>query len=352
MKVGSFLLGQLEKCGLSAQLAEQHAEASADASGFRLAKIEIARSFHANDQPTITEADAALHWLVGEPGKIVSVGESLDLVDQATGEVLVSGRPGAVLVDPCMVVSWRNADAFDDSEPEDDLGLVAMGLAASMAAGGQPFRVATLAIRGRETFPRRSPEGKPEFMPAGHPALLARIKAAVGRPRVACPGEWCGGCRQAVYCPAWLARAKTALAVMGEQIPSVEADATPQVDLTNENAGAFSERIEYAEKAAKLAKDILKRFVRNGGRCVKNGKQLHLGSCDGRKTVSADDLLSFSAMRTIPADALADVVSSLKGQDGHVVCLKSELEALVKVGNPYETSSWKKVASAVKGGKR
>jgi len=348
MKVGSFLLGQLEKCGLSAQLANDHAEASDDSSGFRLAKIEIARAFHANDQPTITEADAALHWLAGEPGKIVAVGESLDLVDPTTGEVLVSGRPGAVLIDPCMVVSWRNADAFDESEPEDDLGLVAMGLAASMAAGGQPFRVATLAIRGRETFPRRSPE----FAPDKHPALLARIKAAVGRPRIACPGDWCGGCRQAVYCEAWLARARTALAVMGEQIPSVEEGAAPQVDLTNENAGAFSERIEYAEKAAKLAKDILKRFVRNGGRCVKNGKQLHLGSCDGRKTVSAEDLQSFAAMRTVPAGALADMVSSLKDQEGHVVCLKSELEALVKVGKPYETSSWKKVASAVKGGRR
>jgi hypothetical protein len=290
MKVGSFLLQQLERCGLSAKLADDHAEASDDASGFRLAKIEIARAFAANDQPTIPEADAALHWLAAQPGRIVAVGEPLDLIDQDTGEVLVSGRPGAVLVDPVTVVFWKNADAFDDSEPENDLGQVAMGLAVASdnptTTNGQPFRVATLAIRGMEVFARRSSE----FATDKHPALLARIKAVVGRPRIACPGDWCGACRQAVYCPAWLARAKTALAVMGEQIPSVEADAVPQVDLTNDTAGAFAERIEYAKKAAKLAEDLLKRFVRNGGKCIKNGKEYYLGPRDGMKTAKVADL--------------------------------------------------------------
>jgi hypothetical protein len=283
MQVGSGLLNQLERCGLSAELADQHREASDDSSGFRLAKIEIARAFHANDQPTIPESEAALRWLVGEPGKIVSVGESLDLIDQTTGEVLVSGRPGAVLADPCMVVSWRNADAFNDEEPEDDLGLVAMGLA---ACNGQPFRVATLAIRGRETFPRRSPE----FTPDKHPALLARIKAAVGRPRVACPGEWCGACKQAPYCPAWLARAKVALTLLRERVPSIEKDAAVEHELTNENSGEFAGMLEYAEKAAKLGKEHLKRFVRNGGRCIKNGKEYYLGQRDGVKTAKVDEL--------------------------------------------------------------
>jgi hypothetical protein len=307
MRVGSGLLQQLERCGLSADLADQHREASDDSSGFRLAKIEIARAFHANDQPTITEADAALHWLVGELGKIVSVGEPLDLVDQTTGEVLVSGRPGAVLVDPCMVVAWKNADAFDDSEPEDDLGLVAMGLAASMASGGQPFRVATLAIRGRETFPRRSPE----FAPDKHAALLARIKAAVGRPRVACPGAWCGACRQNVHCDAWLARAKVALAALPSSGDAVTAEAI-QLELTNENSGEFSERIAILEKVVDLAKDLRKSFVRNGGTCRVNGKVYRSSLSKGRE--SAD-------------------VQALKA-DG--------LSKYIKTGQPFETFRWVK----------
>jgi hypothetical protein len=313
MKVGSGVLQQLEKCGLSAKLAEEHAEASDDSSGFRLAKIEIARAFAANDQPTIQEADAALHWLMCEPGKIVSVGEPLDLVDQTTGEVLVTGCPGAVLADPCLVVSWRNANAFDDSEPEDDLGLVAMGLAAS---NGQPFRVATLAIRGRETFPRRSPEGKPEFMPDKHAALLARIKAAVGRPRIACPGDWCGACRQAVYCPSWLARAKAALQVFEAETTIIGPDGVPQLDITNENSAALSVRLKMLEKSIKLAKDQLKSFVRHGGSVVVEGKEYYLGLRDGRETAD---------------------VAALKA-DGFT--------KYIKKGQPFEDAGWRKVRPA------
>jgi hypothetical protein len=331
MKVGSFLLGQLERCGLSAQLANDHAEASDDSSGFRLAKIEIARAFHADDQPTIPEADAALHWLVREPGKIVSVGESLDLVDQTTGEVLVTGRPGAVLSDPCMVVSWRNADAFDDSEPEDDLGLVAMGLA---ACNGQPFRVATLAIRGRETFPRRSPE----FAPDKQPALLARIKAAVGRPRIACPGAWCGSCKQAVYCNAWKARAITALVTM-ENMPMhmvVGADGIlveePNLDLTNDRSSAVMERVKLIRKAADLAEEQAKRFVRRGGSCVVAGKEYYPGQRDGKESFSLSDL--------------KDIAAPCDGDTDEVTVLKTSLRGLIKTGQPYEQFGWRKAKAA------
>jgi len=346
MRVGSQLLNQIERCGLSAQLAEDNKEASDDSSGFRLTKIEIARAFHANDQPTITEADAALHWLVGEPGKIASVGESLDLVDQTTGEVLVSGRPGAVLTDPCLVVAWKNADAFDDSEPEDDLGLVSMGLAASMAAGGQPFRVATLAIRGRETFPRRSPE----FAPDKHPALLARIKAAVGRPRVACPGDWCGGCRQAVYCPAWLARAKTSLQVFDQETATavISPEGVPVLDITSENSSALAVRLKMLKRAIGLAEDQLKSFVRHGGPVVIDGKQMHLGECKGRETVSAEDLKA-------KVDDLLSACDMVRQEKLDVLELKGpiiSLRKLIHVGQPYETTRWKNVVSAVKGKRR
>jgi len=309
MRIGSGLLVQLERCGLSARLAEEHAEASDDASGFRLAKIEIARAFHANDQATIPEADAALLWLSQQPGRTASLGESLDLIDQTTGEVLVTGRPGAVLAEPNLVVFWRNADAFDDSEPEDDLGAVAMGLAAFY---GQPFRVVTVALRGLETFPRRSSE----IAPDKHAALLERIRKAVGRPRIACPGDWCGACKQAPYCEAWLARAKTALAVFGEDM-ALERDEVPQVDLTNETSGPFAERIELVDKALKLAKEQLKSFVRKGGRCVKNGKEYYAGQRDGKESVD---------LAKLKADGL--------------------FEKYGKMGQPYEQFGWRKAGGA------
>ena len=313
MKTGAGLLAQLERCGLSAKLADEHAEASDDSSGFRLAKIEIARAFSANDQATIAEANSALRWLVAEPGKIVSVGEPVDLIDQATGEVLVTGRPGAVLTEPAMVVGWRNADAFNDAEPEDDLGLVAMGLA---TCNGQPFRVAHVALRGIEVFPRRSSE----FTPEKHAPLFERIRAAVGRPRIACPGDWCGACRQAPYCEAWLARAKTALAVFCqdaklEVIESVDGEKLeiPQLEITNENSGPLAMRLKIIAKAAELAQDQLKSFVRRGGRCVVDGKEYCLGQSDGRETANVADLKA------------------------------AGLTQYIKKGQPYETARWRKV---------
>ena len=305
MKLGSGLLAQLERCGLSAKLADEHREASDDSSGFRIAKIEIARAFAANDQPTVPESEAALRWLAAEPGTIVSVGTEVDLVDQVTGEILVTGRPGAVIADPNMVVVWRNADAFDESEPEDDLGNLAMGLA---VFAGKPFRLATVALRELETFPRRSSEIAPDT----HASKLERIRAAVGRPRVACPGDWCGACRQNVYCPAWKARAEVSIGAFLGDLHPVEGDAVTALEITNENAGALADRIKMVEKLAELAKDQLKSFVRNGGTCRMNGKVYKSSLSKGRETAD---------------------VAALKA-DG--------LTKYIKVGQPFETFRWVK----------
>lgn len=351
MKLGTALLKQLERCGLAAQIAEEHAEISD--SEFRETRIEIARAFHANDQAQLPEAAAALRWLATEPGTFESVGEPLDLIDATTGEVIVTGKPDVVLSSPegVLVVSWADADWHVENEPEDDLGLLAMGLA---AAKGRPFRVATVALRDDEAFPQRSPVIEPDK----HAGLLARIKAAKSRPRVACPGEWCGACKQAPYCEAWLARAKTSLAAISnvkiETVtgPDGKVVEVPQLDITNENAGEFAVQFQMAKKVLELLNDQLKAHVRRGGRCVVNGKMMTLGECKGRETVSASDLRQLVAMRTLPVGALADVAASLKDQDGYVVCLKSELEALVKVGDPYETPRWKNVETARKNGAR
>ena len=299
MKVRAGLLQQLEKCSLSAKLAADHDETSESAERSRLIRTEVTRAFHVQDQASLPEAEAALAWLRGEPGQVVKVGEPVDLVDLETGEVLVSGRPGAVLDDPNTVVAWKCGDPRGIGEPEDDLGLVAMGLA---CFGGQPFQTCYVAFDGLRAFPRRSPV----FEPDSHAGLFARIKAASERPPVACPGDWCTACRQRVYCPAWKARTELALTVL-----PVEAKA---LEITNENAPALWTRIKAVEEACDLAKEQLKSFVRAGGRLEVDGKEYYLGQSDGRETAD---------------------VKALKA---------AGLVEYIKKGDPFERAGWRKIS--------
>ena len=308
MKLGAALLTQLEQCGWAAQLADQHREIREDKTGIRAARTEIARAFAAGDEAHVPEANAALRWLMSEPGNLVSVGDPLDLIDETTGEVLATGRPGAVFSDPCLVVRFLSADAFDVPEPECDLGLLALGLA---ACNGQAFRVATVALRDDEVFPRRSNP----IEPAEHGKLLARIKAAASRPRIPCTGEWCGECRQNVYCEAWRARATTALTVVQKDVAAAEVDDedVPKLEITDENAGILAERLKYLETVAELMKEQLKSFVRRGGRCVVDGKEYYPGQRSGKETAD---------------------VSALKA---------AGLTQYIKKGDPYEQFGWRKV---------
>lgn len=300
MRIGRGLLAQLEQCGLSAKLAQEHAEASADISGSRLVKIEIARAYHAKDQAQVQEAHTALRWLTSEPGHIVTLGEEVDLSDKDTGEVLVTGRPGAILEEPGLVIAWMMGEQFDGVEPDDDIGLIAMGLA---KLWGRPFRVAHVVLNGDDVFPRRSAE----IAPARHPALLERIRAAASRPRIACPGDWCGACRVNVHCDSWRARTSYALTVF-----KIFNEGTAELEITNENASELALRIKAVEKAAELASKQLKAFVRNGGRCVVNGKAYTPGQCSGKLSVD---------VKQLEADGLTQYI---------------------KQGAPYETWTWKR----------
>lgn len=315
MKLGTALLKQLERCGLAAKLADEYREISDGE--FRETRNEITRAWHANDQAQLPGAHAALRWLTTESGTIRTVGEPLDLVDPDTGEVLVTGKPGVIIDTPegVLVVSWAAKEWHTDEEPDDDLGMLAMGMA---AAGGRPFRVATVAVSNDEAFCRRSRL----FAVDEHPALLARIKAAVARPRVACPGEWCGACKQAPYCHAWVARAKTSLAVFAQEVAidviaaEGEVAEVPQLDLTNDTAGQVMARIKMVRKAADMVEEQVRSFVRKGGQCVVGGKEYCLGSRDGRESVD---------------------IKALRAELG------AGAEKYIKTGEPYEMPSWRNV---------
>jgi len=298
MKIRSGLLAQLEKCSLSASLAATHDETSASAERSRLIRSEVTRAWAVQDLGALPEAEAAMTWLRYKPEGTIRVGQPLDLVDAETGEVLVSGKPDAILTDPNEIVAWKTGDPMGYGEPEDDLGLIAMGLA---AFHGESFQTCYVALDGLQALPRRSPI----FEASGHAELWARIKAAVGRPPIACPGDWCGACRQRWYCPAWKARAEVALMALPSEAPKLE--------ITAENAGALAVRIKDVETAAKLAREQLKAFVRGGGECVVDGKRMVLGFCEGRET---PDLAALKA---------------------------AGLTRYIKKGDPYETQTWRSI---------
>ena len=301
MRCRAGLLAQLERCGLAAALASQHDETSESAERSRLIRQEVTRCWHVEDRATIPEAEAALTWLRAEATTDVIAGQPLDLVDPDTGEVLVSGRPGAVLWTPNMVVKWCCGDPMGIGEPEDDLGLIAMGLAAFT---GQPFQTCHVAFDGLQAFPRRSPV----FEPSTHAGLFARIKAAANRPPVACPGDWCSACKQRWYCPAWKARTELALTVLPAEVQALE--------ITDQNAPALWVRIRAVEQACELAKDQVKSFVRAGGRLTVDGKQYYLAQCEGRETAD---------------------VKAIKA---------AGLTQYLKQGAPYETTRWKSIEGA------
>jgi hypothetical protein len=289
---------------LAALLSADHDETSESAERARLIRTEVTRAWEVQDPGAIPEAEAALAWLRGQ--SCDRVGEPIDLVDMETGEVLVSGRPGAVLDEPNTVVAWKCGDPRGIGEPEDDLGLIAMGLA---CFDGQPFQTAYVAFQGPEAFPRRSPV----FEPASHAGLMARIKAAAWRPPVACPGDWCGACRQRLYCPAWRARAEVALMVLPRETGVEKSNDVPKLEITNDNAEALAVRIDMVKDACDCAYEQLKAFVRGGGRCVKNGKEMVLGMCDGKETANVKELKA------------------------------AGLDKYIKKGEPCETPRWRKV---------
>ena len=329
------LLRQIEQCGWAAHLAETHREIAEDKHGARPVKQEIARAWAVRGQAELVDADAAVRWLMSEPGQVEQVGGHMDMVDTESGEVLASGNVGAVIVTPegVLVVAWVVGERYNYPEPEEDLGLLAMGLA---ACKGGSFRVAHVYLQDGEAFPRRSPV----FLPEAHGALLDRIRKAANTPRDRkCPGTWCTHCRVAPYCTAWLARAQAASVAMTTDLvlsDEGEVEAAPGFELTTENAAAFSERLELLGKVYDYANDLRDAYVRRGGVIMLGGKQLVMSPRAGRVTVTT------SEFKPVLAKLDAMVERGESASHSELVLLATEFEATVKAGNPYEVPTWKK----------
>jgi hypothetical protein len=277
-------------------------------------------------------------WLMsiggGNVGTVRSVGERLDLMDAETGDILAGGRTDAI-VDTAdgevLVVAWVVGEHYDMPEPEEDLGLVAMGLA---ACNGKPYKVAHVYLMDGEAFPRRSPL----YPVDGHPAVLSRIRKAANAPRdKKCPGSWCGHCRMAHHCDTWLAKARAASAVMTTELALNDegnVEAVNGFELTNENASAFYERLELVGKACELGDALAKAFVRKGGRIVFDGKLMYMAPRNGRRTVGVDD---FKA-------SITKLINTLKAAcpvDVKALEMATGMLGLIKAGNAGDAKAWK-----------
>ena len=288
-------------CGYVPVLAEKYPEQGDAAERGTKIHAEIAAHLKHGDKCKSPEAMAASVWIDHEAIGEQRVEQATSLVDSESMEIVTEGTPDLVCGPDSngtiLVVDWKTGSPDNVPEPDDNLQLIAYGLA---VCDGNPFRCALVFLGWDKVKALWSRT----FEPNEHPALFARVKAAATKEPIPHPGEHCGSCYQRRYCHAWQAREGQALAL-------IDQDRT--LTVTNDNAGQIMARVKAVKEAAEVAEAMVKAHVKAGGQCVVDGKVLTIGMCKGRE--SAD-------------------VAALKA-DG--------LTKYIKQGAPYERATWKKV---------
>lgn len=257
----------------------------------------------------------------------------MGLVDSETGEELAGGRTDAIIDTTdgeVLVAEWVVGENYNMLEPDEDSGLVAMGLA---ACNGKPFKVAHVYLEDGVAVCRRSRL----FPVEEHGEVLASVRKAASTPRdKKCPGKWCTHCRMAHHCTTWLAKAKAALVAMTNDLvlnDEGKIEAAPGFELTDENAEAFAEKLELVGKIYDFGKDMRDGHVRRGGTVMLDGKVLVMSPRSGRVTVTA------SEFKGVLSD-LQDAIN--KGEPVDLDLLIDALKRTVKTGNPYDVPMWQK----------
>jgi hypothetical protein len=298
------LLNRAERCGLVPALAVAHPECGPAADRGTAIHADIAKCGAAGeyDGGITPEAKAALNWirsrLVGE----LVYERCVSLVDTDTMDTVTDGTPDLIAGPDSdgaiTVIDWKTGQPDNVPEADDNLQLLAYGLA---ACEGRPFRVCLAFLDGDAVDARWSRT----FGPSEHPALFARVKAAATREPVASPGDHCVSCYQRHYCDAWRARTRTALAMLPE---------STAITVTDETAAALVQRVKTVREAADMAEALVRAHVKAGGRCVVDGKEYAPTMTKGRESVDA---------------------KAVK---------EAGLVQFIKAGAPYETWRWRKVA--------
>lgn len=295
-----------DKCGYASALAEKYPEVSEAADASKEWHREIAMAICGLEDPKSDEAKAAVAWVEANcKGMTLHAERKVQVIDPETLEVITEGTPDLVAVPvpeqpgPLLIVDWKKPGQMFAGlveSPDDNLQLIAYGLSTK-----RPFRCVLVPLDKHEDG--GALWGR-VFEPSEHWGLLERVKRAATREQVPQPGQHCSSCYQSLYCHAYQARLRTALALVPPKGDEVLDDA---------RAADLSQMIDMAEEWIKAAKLVRNNYVRAGGTVIVDGKQLTLPLRDGRE--SAD-------------------LSALKA---------AGLTKYIKVGKPYEHPTWRKV---------
>lgn len=186
-----------ERCGLASRLAEQYPETSQAAERGTAIHVEIA-----SGKPVSAEARAALEWLPNGQ-KSIEHEVPVRLLDPETGDVITAGTADVLAIDDrgvLQVIDWKTGSPDYVTAPDDNLQLLAYGVAAALNREAPAFRVALAFLDGDQVDVRWSiAYWGDTWWP-----LIDRIKAAASAPPVARTGPHCSSCWQRKHCSAWL----------------------------------------------------------------------------------------------------------------------------------------------------
>lgn len=259
-------------CGLAPRLAEQFPEATPAADRGTEIHAEIARALLGGDQPKSAEAKAAVAWV--RSMEIKRVEAPLQLSDPETGDVITEGTVDLWTTEPTVttVLDWKTGRRENVAPVDDNLQLLAYGLAAGLAEDAPGFRCIIAFLDG-DTLTTDESRFYPqsEWWP-----LLERVKAAASKPAVATPGAHCAGCYQRPHCDSWRSRARMALQLVGR--------GPAEVTINDDTATELILRVQAVREAADLAEEMVRAHVRNGGR-VEDGDRVYAPSMvNGRRS--------------------------------------------------------------------
>lgn len=298
------LLPIAEKCGHAVELHERHPEGSgASEAGTRWHEAMAAYVRTRAGHPGLAAIFATL-----PPHAKAEAEAPLGLDDPEDGGTLTAGTADLVLTHDdgsITVIDWKTGIADKVEPPDDNLQLLAYGIAAALSRGAKRFRVGLY-------FTTAPPARLSRWFTDGDDywQIVARIRAVLGKPRdVPITGPHCDRCYRRSYCNAWMLPAglgETALAPF-----------TAPGGLTHDNAPNALHVVQAMRDALEIAEARLKTWARENGGIRADGKVWAPRMVRGRRS------LPLAAVEQHP-----DLIAAV------------EARGCIREGQPYEVFSW------------
>jgi hypothetical protein len=303
-------LPMMLKCGHARVLGEKFPETSEAAQDGTATHLEIADDLRGIKPAVSKEAKRAVEFVRSiAPANLdgimlVEIPVSLDVDD----DTRVTGHPDCIVIlDDCIhIFDWKRSRFGRTLPPDENPQLITYGLAAAEGAN-KPFQVHIVFGDEEDETGSSIPRSSRVFEVAEHAELARLILQISTKDEAPCFGDHCGFCYTRHHCEAYRARVSTALSTF---IPG----GSVSMEMSE-----MSNMIALAEDWLKAAKQVRLDFVRSGGVVVRDGKRMHIATCKGRKSIDVEKLR---------ADGLE--------------------EKYTKDGNPYETTTWRKVKNGDK----